>query len=254
MAVPSGATTVLAGLVGGLIYVLRKGNFLPTWGVMLYAACVEIFLTGFVLLIARPFNSAVEAVKVAAVLMILANAAGTGIFAFIIHNLITERKNAAEKERYRAELERKKFELEAARSIQSSFLPESVPQIRGFDIAAFTLPALEVGGDFYDFIPISRDRWGFVIADVSGKGFPAALFMALSRTLVRAYAVGNPTVSEAINKKNEQFGTEGLAIVVDSNRNLSTQEIVKRVEQDVTEFSQGQPQFDDITLLILKVG
>jgi sigma-B regulation protein RsbU (phosphoserine phosphatase) len=61
-------------------------------------------------------------------------------------------------------------------------------------------------------------------------------------------------VTEAINKKNEQFGTARLATVVDRNHNLSASEIVKMVEQEVTEFSEGQPQFDDITLLILKVG
>ncbi len=87
-----------------------------------------------------------------------------------------------------AEKERMLKELEIARGIQQSFLPESAPVLPGFDLEGFSLPALEVGGDFYDFIPLDSDHYGLVIADVSGKGVPAALFMALSRTLIRASA------------------------------------------------------------------
>lgn len=87
-----------------------------------------------------------------------------------------------------AEKERILKELEIAKEIQQSFLPESAPEIPGFDIDGYNLPALEVGGDFYDFIPLDTRHTGLVIADVSGKGVPAALFMALSRTLIRASA------------------------------------------------------------------
>jgi sigma-B regulation protein RsbU (phosphoserine phosphatase) len=135
--------------------------------------------------------------------MVVANAAGAGVFAYIFLNLVKEKKTAAEKEIYSHELERKKFELEAARQIQLSFLPESTPRLQEFQISAFSMPALEVGGDYYDFIHITEDKWGLVIADVSGKGFPAALFMALSRTCVRANAMGEATASEAILKANK---------------------------------------------------
>ena len=109
----------------------------------------------------------------------------------------------AELKRTTAEKERLVKELEIAKGIQQSFLPEKEPDIAGFDIAASNIPAKEVGGDFYDFIPISTDKWGLTIADVSGKGVPAALFMALSRTLVRAAATGNPKVGDAIEKAND---------------------------------------------------
>ena len=76
----------------------------------------------------------------------------------------------AELKRTTAEKERIAQELEIAKDIQQSFLPETVPEIEGIELAAFSLPALEVGGDFYDFIPLAGNRWGLVIADVSGKG------------------------------------------------------------------------------------
>lgn len=251
-----------------------------------------------------------------------------------------------ELQRTTAEKTRLIKELEIAKGIQRSFLPEKEPDISGIDIAASNVAATEVGGDFYDFIPIAKDQWGLTIADVAGKGVPAALFMALSRTLVRASTTGNPNVSEsiekanelicadaktgmfvtlfyaildakkkrlryvnaghnpplllkqqkgntvllkakgialgvienieleeeeiqlekgdlitlftdgvteAINQKEEQFGQQRLLTLIEENRGLSACEIVSKIEAEVTAFSGGQPQFDDITLMIIKI-
>jgi len=207
------------------------------------------------------------------------------------------------------------------------------------------LPARQVGGDFYDFIPVSSDKWGIVIADVSGKGVPAALFMALSKTLVRAnvsdnitaaqaiekanytisqeakmgmfvtlfYAVLAPEkkrlqyvnaghnppfvikrssgdvtllkasgiamgvmddavleekeiildpndvvvfytdgITEAVNAKNEQFGEKRLIETITRNTDLPVNDLITRVKDEVFTFAQGQPQFDDFTLVLLK--
>ncbi|MFH1561955.1 MAG: SpoIIE family protein phosphatase [Nitrospirota bacterium] len=246
------------------------------------------------------------------------------------------------------EKERLQKELEIARDIQQSFLPQSIPQIEGFELAAVNLPAREVGGDFYDFIPITKDKWGLVIADVSGKGIPAALFMALSRTVIRTNTMGNPLVSEAIHKANEfimeeseintmfvtlfyaildtkkgrltyinaghnppfiikpekgeviilegegialgvipnveleereisvekgdtvvlytdgvidaineqeeQFGEERFIELLKENCGLPAQEIIERVQREVITFSGNQSQFDDLTLVVLKIG
>jgi sigma-B regulation protein RsbU (phosphoserine phosphatase) len=130
------------------------------------------------------------------------------IFAFMIQNLIVERKTAAEKEIFRRELERTEFEMETAKGIQQSLLPEFPPRIEGFELAALNLPARQVGGDFYDFIQVSKDKWGIIIADVSGKGVPAALFMALSRTLVRANVADDTTASQAMQKANHLISQE----------------------------------------------
>ncbi len=102
-----------------------------------------------------------------------------------------------------ADRERLLKELEIARSIQLGILPQHAPVIAGFELGACNIPATEIGGDFYDFIPLTKSCWGLVIADVSGKGMPAALFMALSRTLVRASALGNISAADAIRQANE---------------------------------------------------
>jgi HAMP domain-containing protein len=237
-------------------------------------------------------------------------------------------------------------ELEIARGLQQRLLPQEAPSIAGMDIAAHNEPAREVGGDFYDFIPVTEDNWGFTIADVSGKGMPAAMFMGLSRTIVRASATGNPAaadairqanelicrdstsgmfvtlfyavlntrwkhlryvnaghnppllfrkgsddvkqlktkgialgiahhidlqeasidllpgdtlvlytdgITEAINDREEAFGLERLVQTVRSNRTMSAKDLTEKIQNDVMRFAGAQPQFDDITLMVLKV-
>jgi sigma-B regulation protein RsbU (phosphoserine phosphatase) len=119
------------------------------------------------------------------------------------------KKNIEDLRRTTAEKERYTRELEIAKEIQDNFLPETTPDIPGMDIAAVTIPAMEIGGDFYDFIPVKGDRHGFVVADVSGKGVSAALFMALSRTLIRASGQENPDPVVAIQKANRLIYEDG---------------------------------------------
>ena len=113
-------------------------------------------------------------------------------------NIDNLRRTTAEKERYSKE-------LEIARSIQTSFLPERMPEIPGYDISAVMIPAMEVGGDFYDIIPTAEGKCVFVIADVSGKGVSAALFMAMSRTLLRAGLEGASDLAKALSTANRMI-------------------------------------------------
>ena len=86
------------------------------------------------------------------------------------------------------EKERMERELELARELQQSILPQEFPHLPGFNCAARSRPARQVGGDFYDVIPLSKGRVGLVMADVSDKGLASALYMALTRSLIHAEA------------------------------------------------------------------
>lgn len=245
-----------------------------------------------------------------------------------------------------AEKERMKKELEIAHQLQTSLLPENPPQVKGYEIGAMSVPATEVGGDFYDFIDVSEGKIGFVIGDVAGKGLPAALFMALSRSFLRAEAIGNleaktvmektnrlisedaregmfvtafyaildiagrnlrlsnaghnppllfhsstgeceelridgialgafaeakfqekeiilrkgdvvvfytDGVVEAIDNNNQQFGMERLIKIFHDKPYLQATQFVELIKKEVEQFTEGQPQFDDFTLVVLKV-
>lgn len=117
---------------------------------------------------------------------------------------------ALEKARWQQEqIQRQRLEeeLSVARQIQLSMLPVSVPQFDGWEFSVHYVTARQVGGDFYDFFDLppkaGKPRLGLVVADVAGKGVPAALFMALSRTTIRNVAIGERTPGAALEKANE---------------------------------------------------
>ncbi|MCA1905919.1 MAG: PP2C family protein-serine/threonine phosphatase, partial [Desulfarculus sp.] len=99
-------------------------------------------------------------------------------------------------------------ELDLARQIQQSVLPRIYPPFPDrmeFDLFARTLPAREVGGDFYDFFFVDKDHLGLVVADVSGKGVPAALFMTVARTLIKNSGIHHADPVRALSEVNAEI-------------------------------------------------
>ncbi|HQY21248.1 MAG TPA: PP2C family protein-serine/threonine phosphatase [Ignavibacteria bacterium] len=239
-------------------------------------------------------------------------------------------------------------ELIIAREIQEALLPDKIPEIENYEIAGMNDPALQIGGDYFDFIKIAEDKLVIVIADVSGKGTPASLLMASIQSAVHSYlklyeegnfdfakvtekineliyentssekfitffwgildskentfeyinAGHNPPqmlkgnkfielteggfiigildipmnyeigkvemgkddiivfytdgVTEALNIKDEEYGETNLKKVILNEKNNSPAVILDSIKNSVLEFSKNMPQYDDITLIVLK--
>ncbi len=107
-----------------------------------------------------------------------------------------------------------RHDLNVAREIQLGILPKVFPPFpnhKEFDLFASMIAAKEVGGDFYDFFMINNDQLGFVIGDVSGKGIPAAIFMAVSRTLIRATGLKGMAPGECMRYVNNLLCNESVS-------------------------------------------
>jgi phosphoserine phosphatase RsbU/P len=123
----------------------------------------------------------------ARLLSLFANQAAAAIETARLH------REAIEKER----IER---ELELAAAIQHELLPHSLPQVAGVELAAASVPTRQVGGDYYDFFPLSRGRLGFLVADVSGKGIPAALLVSTVHAAVHLQIDQSETIVELVTR------------------------------------------------------
>ena len=239
---------------------------------------------------------------------------------------------------------RMKEEMNLARQIQTDLLPGQIPEVPGYDLAGISVPAESVGGDYFDFIPVDDHRLAVCLADVSGKGLPAALLMSNLQAIIRSQTMmpgsvaeclersnkllfrntaahkfatlffgildfrtnrfcyanaghdrpflisatgavqelpnaGLPLgfmeevtyvencfefkaedvltiytdgISEAMNKKEEEFGVPRIIQLLNEQRGKSAKEIIKRLIQEVNNHAAGFPQSDDMTLIIVK--
>ena len=102
-----------------------------------------------------------------------------------------------------SEKEKIESELAIAKTIQASALPTDFPQNTSFELLASMTPAREVGGDFYDFFPVDKNHLAFVMADVSGKGITAALYMMAAKTAIKNMLQAGYPLSKAITKANK---------------------------------------------------
>jgi sigma-B regulation protein RsbU (phosphoserine phosphatase) len=103
------------------------------------------------------------------------------------------------------EKKRLDHDLEIARDIQRILLPSEAPIIDGFELSGINIPARHVSGDYFDYLKVDERRLGVAIADVSGKGVPASIIMAICRSVLRSQAAGNPSPSDVLKKVNRQL-------------------------------------------------
>jgi len=103
------------------------------------------------------------------------------------------------------EKKRLDHDLEIARDIQRVLLPAEPPSVNGFEISGINVPARQVSGDYFDYIKVDEERLGVAIADVSGKGVPASLIMAICRSVLRSQAAQNPSPADVLKKVNRQL-------------------------------------------------
>ena len=93
-------------------------------------------------------------------------------------------------------------ELEIAHRVQLGLLPKTNPNVAGFDIAGVCMPALEVGGDYFDFVDLHEGNLGIAVGDVSGKGIPAAIYMTLTKGILQSHAGEDPSPKHVLSKVN----------------------------------------------------
>lgn len=205
-------TALIAGCLGALVWYLNKRTFLPLHLAVLFAIGIEVIHDILALLLIHPLELSIQIVSQLTLPVTLANTAGVAIFAIIIHNRMNEEVTKTEHDILEAEIYRRDVDLRAARQIQERFLPQDLPQIDTVSISPVSIPALDVGGDFYDLIyPMKESLIGLVVADVSGKGVPAALFMGLSKTLTWANLVREDSLSDAITEANRMIKVNSTA-------------------------------------------
>src|SRR6186997_791526 len=103
------------------------------------------------------------------------------------------------------EKKRLDHDLEIARDIQRILLPSKAPAIPGFEINGINVPARQVSGDYFDYLKVDEERLGVAIADVSGKGVPASLIMAICRSVLRSQAANNASPADVLRHVNRQL-------------------------------------------------
>lgn len=155
----------------------------------------------------KPFDKAVDIVKSIGIPFILVNAIGFMLLVWFYRRAEKEKQISADKNRIQCE-------LDVAETIQGAMLPVVMPEFPGrkeFAIWASMKPAKEVGGDFYDLFFVDDDRMVIVIADVSGKGIPAAMFMVIAKTVIQSNVKAGKPLDEAVGSINSKLCEDNKA-------------------------------------------
>ena len=212
--VPAGTVVILEDEPGNVMYVLLEGQLLVTaQGKRVHTMMPGAIFGEMALIDDRPRSATVTAVTDSRLIAI----DGTRFqeivgrspqFALhVMYIMATRTRRLVQEEVQRQRMEE---ELVIGRRIQLSLLPPGCPEIPGYEFASDYRAAREVGGDLYDFIipPDDATKVHMVIADVTGKGVPAALYMAVSRTLLHNYALADSSPGEALRRVNAFIGED----------------------------------------------
>ncbi len=202
--------TCCIGLMCSFIFRDANTHLIKPSYAMLIGALMEVFHLSLVLIMVKPFETAMDIVNQIAVPFVLVNALGFTLMILLLNYLQKQRKISRDQARIDSE-------LEIATVIQKSLLPlvtESYPGeiAKGrFEIETYIKAAKKVGGDFYDFFPLDENRFAFLIADVSGKGVPAALFMANAKMTLQNCLRDIPDFTTAIQTANNNLCVNNAA-------------------------------------------
>lgn len=193
---------VLAGVFSGLYSkYMHKSGLVKVKEAVIFTVVYELFAAGLTFALAADLQSALVLEKQVRFPLIVGNVLAVSIFFFLVKNMIEERKNKNIKEQI-------EHELTVARTIQMSMVPKVFPvppDVQEVEVFAILESAKEVGGDLYDFFYIDDDHFCFVIGDVSGKGVPASLFMAVTKTLIQAKAGVGISSAEVLYHTNNEL-------------------------------------------------
>jgi len=200
-AIPGSIATALGGLIGGLIFLYREGKPMTLISATLFMFFFEIFHMALILLISHPFSYAWSVVRLVSVPMILGNTAGMIGFNLIMQDYEKQMQFAREKRSLEGE-------LHVARQIQDYILPnpkQSLQELSEFKIDVIFEPCKEIGGDFYDFFLVDANHLCINIGDVMGKSIPAAIFMALTKTLLKSETKRHLSVNKVLTLVNNEL-------------------------------------------------
>jgi anti-sigma regulatory factor (Ser/Thr protein kinase) len=205
--IPCAISTLLIGLLSGLLHpAFRKMKHRGLWGMLVGFGmeALHLFIAFLYLAFIAPTHGAAyawDALKELILPFLISNSLAFGLLMYVLDMMRAYRDTETHAKQVEGE-------LSVATSIQDSMLPKIFPDFPGrkeFLISASMEPAKEVGGDFYDFFFIDENHFAFLIADVSGKGVPAALFMVIAKTLIKNNLQSGLPLDEAMTKSNQQL-------------------------------------------------
>ncbi|MEP0823816.1 MAG: PP2C family protein-serine/threonine phosphatase [Ignavibacterium sp.] len=198
---PLGISLVLQAIVGAVfVWSFIKGDVLTSYLTVLTFGVVK--LGGMLFVVGHPSyeSSGMEMVAVFGIAVV-----GSAALQFRKKEITDFDEITPVFARHITERQRLQQELEIAREVQRSFLPKENPNIPGLDIDSICVPALEVGGDYYDFVRFSREKFAVALGDVSGKGTQAAFYMTLAKGFLRALSGENQSATKVLTQINRLF-------------------------------------------------